>query len=214
MRDIEYGTRYLIVTCYSKTDGQVRGLYEVIRLLEKRRVVQHHSWNGEKLSLVKRRVLKWVIMCGHGAEDDAGLSDGERNRLRPKDVSFPVDIDVYLLGCYQGKKKIKRKWVEDTGMDVNRIHGCKGETESALSILFLLNILQDGPDKAGWWFKRWNDANDYFRVWFPVMRDIYKECERDFLLAIERISEKVDLESFEDLWEIGKKHPWNLSGLG
>ena len=81
-------------------------------------------------------------------------------------------IDLYLLACYQGQKLIRQKWVAETKATV---HGCESETESALSTLFLLALLEHGPESAAHWFERWREANDRLRPHFPEMRRLYED---------------------------------------
>ena len=214
MNKIPYGTRYLIITCFNSKDRQFRGIYEVSKLLKKCKGLYHYNWEGRELVLSRRRVLKWVVISGHGAKNYARLSDGHKNRLHPKSLYFPRCIDLFLLGCYQGEEKIKRKCDRETGLCINQVHGSEDETESGLSTLFLLNVFEHGTDKAGLWFKSWIKANNYFSIWLPEIRSIYKANNLDFLVTLAKISQKVDLKPFEDFLLVGKKYPLYLSQLG
>ena len=214
MKKIPYGTRYLIITCANSKDKQFRGIYDVSKLLNKRKGIYHHKWEGNSLFLSRRRVLKWVVISGHGAKNYARLSDGHKNRLYPKNLSLARDIDLFLLGCYQGKEKIKKKWAQETGLFFNNVHGSKDDTESALSTLFLLNVFEHGPDKAGLWFNRWIKANNYFSIWLTEIRRLYKANNLDFLVTLDKISHKVNLKPFDDFLLVGKKYPLHISQLG
>ena len=214
MRSIPYGTRYLIVTCSEISDAQFRGIHQAGDLLGRSPLLLKKMWNGEAIELNRRRVLKWVLVSGHGADEKARLSDGRNNALTPRHLSLPQRCKLYLLGCYQGKEKLRSQWALATGCDPSHVYGCRGETESALSTLFLLNILDDGLDRADYWFQRWIEVNDYLRSWFPQMRNIYRENQMNFLSSLQSIARRVDLAPIEDFIRVGTKHPDLLSALG
>jgi hypothetical protein len=214
MSTIPYGTRYLIITCFKSTDRQFRGIYKVSRLLDRSPYLYRWRWDGSSLSLIRRRALEWVLVSGHGAEDQARLGDGQNNALTPCSLALPVSCSLFLLGCYQGKEPTKKEWARATGLEPAHVYGCGGETESVLSTLFMLNILDSGLQKADYWFERWIKANDYLRSWFPQMRSIYRENRMDFLCSLQRIAERIDLNPVEDFIRVGEKYPAYLSELG
>ncbi len=214
MRSIPYGTRYLIVTCSEVSDPQFRGIQQASDLLGRLPLLLKKMWNGEAIELKRRRVLKWVLVSGHGADEKARLSDGRNNALTPRHLSLPRRCKLYLLGCYQGKENLRSQWALATGCDPSHVYGCRGETESALSTLFLLNILDDGLDRADYWFQRWIEVNDYLRSWFPQMRSIYRENRMNFLSSLQSIARRVDLEPVEDYVRVGTKYPDLLSAMG
>jgi hypothetical protein len=214
MQTVPHGTRYLIVACSEPSDPQFRGIQEAGDLLGRLPQALKFPWNGKALALERRKVLRWILISGHGAEESARLSDGRNNALTPGDLLLPKGCGLYLLGCYQGKEYLKSQWAEATGGDHKRIHGCGGETESALSTLLLLNLLDDGPETIAHWFSRWIEVNDYLRSWFLIMRRTYREKRMDFLSSLKDIEGRVDLAPVEDFVSVGKRYPELLSNLG
>ena len=203
---------YLLITCADVEDRQFRGVAQACRLLTKADGVLHLAWEGgEPLQLARRQTLRWVAVSGHGAEGDARISDGHDRSLCPHDLPLRPGIDLYLLACYQGQEPIRQKWAAETKATV---HGCEGETESALSTLFLLALLEHGPEKTPHWFGRWREANDRLRPHFPEMRRLYQEHGKDFAPALEAIAAVVDLGPFGDILAVAKRHAAILSGLG
>ena len=209
---IPHGTRYLLITCAEPTDGQSRGVAQACRLLAKADGVHHLAWaGGRPLQLGRRRTLRWVVVSGHGAEGEARISDGRGRHLYSRDLPLPRGIDLYLLACYQGQETIRQKWAAKTKATV---HGCEGETESALSTLFLLALLEHGPESAAHWFARWREANDRLRPHFPEMRRLYEERGKDFAAALDAIGAVVDLGPLHDILAVAKRYAPILSGLG
>jgi hypothetical protein len=180
-------------------------------MLAKTDGVYHLPWDGEALTLSRRRTLRWVVISGHGAERTARIGDGHRRRLHPQDLKLPHGVDLYLLACYQGRRQIRDRWAGETGGDV---HGCDGETESALSTLLLLGLLEDNPDRIRRWFLPWRQANDRLRPHFPEMRRIYRAKGKDWTDSLEAIRRAVDLGPFADILAAAARRPEILSGLG
>ena len=214
---IPYGTRYLIITCFHSDDRQFGGIYRVSRLFHKKKGTHHLLWQGGNLPLSGRKTLEWVAISGHGAENTARLSDGTGdenvNTLCPGDLTIPCRTHLFLLGCYQGKNAIRKQWSRETGINPDRLHACEGETESALSTLLLLNVLEHGEESLYYWFRRWLEANSHFQSHFLSMKALYKENRGNFMATIDRLSEQLDLMPFNDFLEAGKKYPQYLSGL-
>ncbi len=214
MQTIAHGTRYLIINCSEPSDAQFRGIQEASDLLGRLPRAQKSTWNGNAIALGGRRGLRWILISGHGAEESARLSDGGKSALAPGDLSLPDDCVLYLLGCYQGRENLRLQWAAATGGDKTRVHGCCGETESALSTLLLLNLLDHGPETMDHWFSKWIDANDYLRSWFPLMRKTYREKRMDFISTLQGIKGRVDLSPVEDFVSVGTMYPELLSNLG
>jgi hypothetical protein len=210
---IPYGTRYLLLTCTDPADRQFRGVASACGLLARTAGMHHLAWDGdgEPLDLAPRGSLQWVAVSGHGAERTARISDGHRRRLLPRDLTLPPGVDLYLLACYQGRPEIRDQWVNETG---GRVHGCDGETESALSTLLLLGLLDDGPESIGRWFGRWREANDRLRPHFPEMRRLYRARGKEWVIALEAIRDAVDLGPFGAMLAVAARHASVLSGLG
>ena len=210
---IPYGTRYLIVTCFDRSDSQFKGLYDASRLLGRHPSVCHHHWEGQKLDLPRRRTLQWVLLSGHGAETMARIGDNRSRRLCPGDVRLPSDCSLYLLGCHQGCREIRAEWAAATGVPAERVLGCCGETDSALSTLLLLHAVRDGIETIPRRFPTWMEANDYFRCWFPEARRVYQACNMEYAAALEVFSRTVDVRPFEDFLSVGEEYLSHLSGL-
>jgi len=212
---VPHGTRYLLITCADDTDGQFRGVAQASCLLAKADGVHRLSWErGRPVQFRGGRppaTLRWVAVSGHGAERDARVGSGREHHLYPSDLRLAPRIDLYLLACYQGQETARQKWAAETKATV---HGCEGETESALSTLFLLALLEHGPESAAHWFARWREANDRLRPHFPVMRRIYEMQGRDFAGALDAIGAVVDLGAFRDILAVAKRHAPILNGLG
>jgi hypothetical protein len=119
-------------------------------------------------------------------------------------------VDLYLLACYQGTADVAREWATRTRAAV---HGCGGETESALSALFLLALLEHGPGSAARWFERWREANDRLRPDFPRMRAIYRDESCDFAAALDAIAADFDLGAFADILAVARRYGPLLDGL-
>ena len=214
MQTIAHGTHYLIVNCSEPSDPQFRGVQEASDLLGRLPRALKLTWKGNTIALRRRRGLRWILISGHGAEESARLSDGGNNALAPGDLSLPDDCVLYLLGCYQGREILRAQWAAATGGDNTRVHGCRGETESALSTLLLLNLLDHGPETMDQWFSKWIDANNYLRSWFPMMRKTYREKRMDFMSALQSIKARVDLGPVEEFVSVGTRYPELLSNLG
>ena len=208
---IPHGTRYLLLTCSDPSDRQFRGVASACGLLAYTEGVHQLAWDGDPLALGRRRTLRWVVVSGHGAERTARVSDGHRRRLLPRDLALPPGVDLYLLACYQGREEIRDRWVKETDGDV---HGCEGETESVLSTLLLLGLLDDGLESIGRWFGRWRQANDRLQPYFPEMRRLYRAKGKDWPAALQAIRDVVDLGPFSDILAVAARRPEILSGLG
>ncbi len=212
--EIPRGTRYLLITCAAAADRQFRGVERACRLLAGCGAAHHIAWRGDgPLALGRRRALRWVAVSGHGAPGGARISDGlgpGGAALHPRDLRLAAGVDLYLLACYQGTDAVAREWATRTHATV---HGCGGETESALSALFLLALLEHGPESAGRWFDRWREANDRLRPDFARMRRIYRDESCDFAAALDAIAAAVDLDAFAEILAVARRYGPLLDGL-
>ena len=213
MINIPYGTRHMAITCPRKTDSQFRGIHDALELLERQRRLHHYQWRGTPTDLSRRRVLQWVVVSGHGTANMARLSGGHQNTIDPGDLILPRNTNLFPLGCHQGRAELREQWANGSGLDLDRVFGCQGETDSALSTMFLLNLLESGMQSAMFWFERWDAANSHFRQRFPEIRDVYQESGSDYLTAFSRISKDLDLTPFDDFLSVGSKYPACLSHL-
>ncbi len=210
--EVPRGTRHLLITCAAAADPQFRGVARACRLLAGSGAAHHIAWEGRgRLLLGSRRTLRWVAVSGHGAEGSARVSDGGGRALSPRDLRLPSGVDLYLLACHQGADPVLREWRARTRAAA---HGCEGETESALSTLFLLALLEHGPESAARWFERWREANDRLRPHFPGMRSIYRDESCDFAAALDAIAAAFDVGAFADIVAVARRYGPLLDGLG
>ncbi len=212
--EIPRGTRHLLITCAAAGDPQFRGVERACRLLAGCGAAHHIAWRGDgPLALGRRRALRWVAVSGHGAKGSARISDGlgpGGAALQPRDLRVAKGVDLYLLACHQGTEGPAGEWAARTKATV---HGCGGETESALSALFLLALLEHGPDSAARWFGRWREANDRLRPDFPRMRRIYRDESCEFAAALDDIAALFDLGTFADILAVARRYGPLLDGL-
>jgi hypothetical protein len=212
---IPYATRYLFINCYRPDNPLFKGIYAVTQLFKKRRNCRCLDYkNGIKLDLSKRRKLAWVLISGHGGEDGARMTDGEDTYLYPQNIKLPYKTKLFLLGCHQGLPMQEAEWAKGTGSELNNIYGAEGETETALSTICLLSILEGGIETMGKWFIRWIEANAYFRPRFKEMREIYEAQGKIFAKAIAEIGKRIDLKPFMDMLSVGMNHPEYLDNIG
>jgi hypothetical protein len=212
---IPYATRYLIINCYRPDNALFKGLYRVSRMFMKLRYCRCLNYTNETtIDLRKRRNLGTVLISGHGGRDGARMTDGADTRLYPWNLLLPPNTRLFLLGCHQGMPARITEWAGGTGVDPANIHGAAGETETALSTLCLLGVLEDGIATLEKWFTRWIEANEYFRPWFALMRETYRAQGRVFASAIAEIGRLIDLGPFGDMLSAGMKHPEYLDNMG
>jgi hypothetical protein len=196
-------TRHLLITCARPRDRQFRAVASVCRMLSACDGVAHLRWAGEPLRLGRRSALRWVAVSGHGAEDAARIGDGRGGGLSPCDLGVASGVDLYLLACSQGREATRNAWAEGTGAAA---HGCTGETDSSLSVLFLLGLLDDGPESAWQWFGRWREANDRLRPHFSEMRRLHEALGGSFSAALDALSEFVDLAPLGEVVAVAERH--------
>jgi hypothetical protein len=208
---VPYGTRYLLITCSRPEDRQFAGIERTCALLSRADRVHHLSWTNRPLGLEQRRTLKAVVISGHGARTYPRVSDRHTRRIHPRDLLLPPRVPVYLLACNQGLRPIRERWSDETG---GLAFGCEGETESLLSTLLLLGLLDHGLASLHRWFIRWRLANNRLRKHFPTMRHIYREHRKNWSAALETIQKKVDLGPFDDILAVARRRHRILSGLG
>ena len=182
------------------------------RLSQDERVMQSPASN-RRLNLSGRKALTHVIVFGHGSEDRARMGDIRSGGIYPESLALPDSAYLLLTGCYQGKAELKENWSKGTGLDSERIMACSGETESALSTLFLLNLLEGGSTEILYWFRRWIAANEYFFPVFQEARKIYKQNQDDFVYTLKVMSEMVDITPFADFFSPAPKYAGLLENL-
>jgi hypothetical protein len=214
MESLPYGIHTLFITCSDPGDPQFRGVFELGDLLEKKHICHHFHWNNQNQDLSHRRVLEWVIISGHGPVKHAYMSDGHSKRLYPSDNALPEESHLFLMGCNQGQPSNIKKWAAQTGVEEEHIYGSEGESETVLSSLFLLHLLECSFQEISHWVVRWQAANIYFRPWFSTMRKIYKSKGKDFIGTLTEVEKYVDVSPFMDFIGVGLKYASFLSQLG
>jgi hypothetical protein len=92
---------HLLITCADVNDRQFRGVGEARRLLagRLRRASSALGWRWPLL-LTRKRMLRWVVVSGHGIEADARISDSRERYLYTRDLPLAPAIDLYLLACH------------------------------------------------------------------------------------------------------------------
>jgi hypothetical protein len=211
--NVPFGTRNLFIRC--SDDKQFGG---ILRLLEElKRPPGSHSltWKGATMDLSRRRVLERVIISGHGSPEQAGFELDSERALRPEDLRLPADCSLYLMGCSQGRRR--PAWALETGVEANRVWGCTGETESALSTCMLLHLLEDGVESIDRWFPVWIRCNDAARPYFPMIREVYTQSGADPIAALAQLKADGDLDvlfrDYEEFLGVITRRPAYLTNL-
>ena len=210
---IAYATRYLLISCHNSKEPQFRGIREVAGRLKRSKGFSHFAWTGEKQDLKRRRVLKWVLISGHGSANFARLGNNQTLFINHRDIKLPPGAALYLLGCYQGRSRLKRKWAESCGIPEIRVHGCTAETESALSTCLLLQLLKNGPQPMEYWYREWLKANEHLRPHFPLLRRLYRLSAGDPLLTFNKLKDLIDLAPVMGFLKIALEYPQAVSEL-
>ena len=212
---IPFGIRNLYIRC---SDGkQFSGILRLLQELN--RIPGSHvlDWPGGPKDLSRRRVLQRVLISGHGSLSEAGFELGSAGQLRPADLLLPINTSLYLMGCYQSRNKQHLAWSAGTGVSPNRIWGCSGETESALSTYLLLHLLEDGADSIDRWFPVWRRCNDAFRPHFPLIREVYDRMGADPLATLAHLKEEGQLNvlfrKFDEFLDVISRSPSYLTDL-
>lgn len=214
---IPYGTRLLLVTTTAPEDRQFGGIVRACRELGGRATCHHAAFAGQPLDLRCRRKLTWTVISGHGGQNAARVGDGlmkdDARPVTPNDLSLPPASYLMLLSCHQGRNAQRALWSRGTGVPGTRVLGCTGETESALSTLFLLHILAEGPARLLYWFERWVEINELLRPHFPLARRIYQQNHGRMLDTLTSLQERVDTSRFSDFLSLAGEYKHYLDAL-
>jgi len=212
---VPFGTRSLFIGC--SDDKQFGGILKLLQELNGLPGSHLLDWRGVPTDLSRRRVLQRVLISGHGSPTQAGFELGSARELRPSDLHLPGSAGLYLMGCYQGRKQQRLTWAAGTGVDSNRVWGCAGETESALSTCLLLHVLEDGAESIDRWFPLWIRGNDAFRPRFPTIREVYARRGADPLAALADLKAGGNLEAlfreFDEFLAVITRRPDYLTDL-
>jgi len=211
--DAPYGLRSLFIASHGTRERQFRGVGRLLRVLARRRGVFAAGWDGAGLDLSRRRVLARVLISGHGSPVAARFTAPGVEPLEPPSLRLPPHCRLYLLGCSQGSPAALRAWAEGTGLRPDRVGGCAGETETALTTCLLLHLLEDGIDSLDHWFPGWVRCNDALRPHFPEIRQAYAGLGGDPVATLRSVAARVDLEPFGPFLEVIDRHPEYLRDL-
>ena len=212
---VPFGTRNLFIGC--SHDKQFGGIFKLLQDLSSSPGSHRLDWPGAQADLSRRRVLVRVLISGHGSPTEAGFELDSDQELRPSDLLLPGSTDLYLVGCYQGRKRQRLDWAAGTGVDANGVWGCSGETESALSTCLLLHLMEEGSDSIDRWFPLWRRCNDAFRPYFPMIREVYARTDADPLAALGKLKAAGNLDllfkAFDEFLAVINRSPAYLSDL-
>ena len=210
---VPFGIRYLFICCSDdKQFGGILRLFEELKRLPASHVLE---WTGAPVDLSRRRVLRRVLISGHGSPNQAGFELDSAQGLKPADLRLPVASSLYLMGCYQGRQRLA--WAMGTGVDTNQVWACAGETESALSTCLLLHLLEDGAESIDRWFPVWIRCNDATRPYFPMIRDVYARTDADPIAALAELKAAGNLDAlfrdFDEFLSVIPRRPAYLTDL-
>ncbi len=203
----------LLLGCADPREKQFAGLRRLMSRLEAELPgLASREWRGRAVRCRWRRRLATVLISGHGSRDRAAFRSPS-GYLTPGSLSLPPGAALYLLGCYQGRPELRKAWAEGAGLAEERVHGCEGETESALSTCLLLHLLEDGLGSLESWFEAWRSCNADVEEHFPLLRAAYAECAGDPLRAWEKVRGLPAVEAHRDFFASGLRHPEYLTNL-
>ena len=212
---IPFGTRNLFVRC--SDDQQFRGILRLLQELQTSPGSHSLTWMGAAADLSRRRVLRRVLISGHGSPNQAGFELDTARALKPGDLRLPGQSSLYLMGCYQGRQRQRIGWAMGTGVDTKRVWGCTGETESALSTCLLLHLAEDGVESIDRWFPAWIRCNDGARPFFPLIREVYTQTGADPIAALGELKAAGNLDAlfreFEEFLAVINRRPAYLTDL-
>jgi hypothetical protein len=212
---IPFGTRSLFIRC--SDDKQFGGILKLFQEMKRSPASYLFEWQGVPTDLSRRRVLRRVLISGHGNPIQAGFELDSERGLKPEDLRLPACTGLYLMGCHQGREKQRLAWAAGTGVEAGRVRGCAGETESALSTCLLLHLLEEGAETIDHWFPMWRHCNNAFRPYFPMIREAYARKGADPLAALEQLKGTGTLDAlfreFEQFLAVITRKPAYLSDL-
>ncbi|MBN2553866.1 MAG: hypothetical protein JXB06_13900 [Spirochaetales bacterium] len=212
---VPWGTRTLYVSC--SNDKQFRGIRRLFAELAKPYGSHLLDWQQGTVDLHRRRVLRRVLISGHATAEQAGFELSSSRAMRPSSLSLPSGARLYLMGCYQGGAAQRRSWAEGSGIAVDAVSGCSGETESAVSTCLLLHVLEEGAESIDRWFPVWALCNDSFRPFFPMIRATYGSLGADPLAALNQLKARENLKplfrDFDEYLGVIARRPSYLADL-
>lgn len=209
--NIPGGTASLFISCADPAQKQFAGIRRLMPLLAAAPAACFLDWPGEVLDLTRRKSLRWVLISGHGSDEEACITG--KVSLEPADLRLPAKSLLYLLGCYQGREDLRRTWALSAGLSRQNVHGNEGETESALSTCLLLHLLEDGLDSLERWFAVWVRCNAALAPHFPAIRKLYEENASDALVTWQALRSLPAVQPYLDFVNIAQKYPEYLTGL-
>jgi hypothetical protein len=208
---IPQDTQCLIVTCHPTQSALFKGIEQVCTLIKKKKYFYVYNWDGTSLNCLNHSNLAAIVLSGHGKLQQAGLA-GARN-LSPAVLKLPPTAGLYLVSCYQGKEGNLAAWAKKTGLAPNRIFAYDDEVEVVLSTLFFIMLHEYGLAGLPAAFQRWQYANKYLKPFFPLVREIYKRNNYNFIPAVDEIKTIINLDTLGDMVKLGRNYHTYLSGL-
>ena len=188
---------YLFITCFSEKDRQFDGIRRAIELLTDSINASLLIWNSRDSLPENSKIIRKneraedVLISGHGLSREAGVGDNNGRALKPHDLYLAEGSRLYLLCCFQGKEDLLGQWSEGTGLDVCNIMGCEGETETALSTIFFMHLIEDGLDSLPQNFSMWRKINNMLRDFFPYIRKTYKRQNYDPVKTLKKTLSRI-----------------------
>ena len=212
---VPWGTHTLYVSC--SDDKQFRGIRNLFAVLGGPYGSHLLDWRQGTVDLHRRRVLRRVLISGHGTAEQAGFELSSSRALRPSSLRLPAGARLYLMGCYQGGAAQRLSWAQGSGIAVDAVSGCSGETESAVSTCLLLHLLEDGAESLDRWFPLWIRSNDAFRPYFPMIREVYARRDANPIAALADLKATGNLDAlfreFEEFLTVIPLKPAYLTDL-
>ena len=224
----------LLITCFSDEDSQFSGIRKTIELLNQTQEFKWIRWNHSKNLksplYSKDIIFNDIIITGHGSPTHARIGDNHGNFFTPYSLkkllnNIPqekerIPCNLYLICCYQGKQHNIEQWSRESRIETRTIFSTSGETETALSTLFFLHLLDDikkgyyNSNSARKWFKQWERANRYLYPYFKIMRKIYFKNGRDPQFVIKELGGILFSEELGEFTTLYYSYPQFLNNLG
>ncbi len=229
-------TASIIISCFSIGDSQFSGIEKSIKLLNK---TIWFSWikefTDDKFDKVHEPIpkIKNVIITGHGSSEFARVGDNNGNFFSPNSLKKLLlkgfspskkennpPPNLYLICCYQGNTSNIEEWSKKTGIEKRNIFAFPEETETALSTLFFLHLLEDinkglyTETSERKWFNLWKRANTYLYPYFDDIRRIYFENGKDPQVTIKKLGKILFRRELKEFTSLYYRYPQFLEGLG
>ncbi len=228
----------IVISCFSENDPQFSGINRTIKLLDKTREFKRIEWNCLKSYSIYPpylyKKIDSIIVTGHGSSEYARIGDNRGNFFTPHSLKRFLAIfsqtpeektegsglRLYLICCHQGSKHNIEEWSRRSKIEKRNIFATPDETETALSTLFFLHLLEDvktqvyNKSSTGKWFNLWKNTNIYLAPHFEEMREIYLENAGNPEAVIEKLKRILFCEEIKEFTNLYYRYPQFLEGLG